>query len=104
MKEIIQIITNEDGDVYGAVYPHRKLTRLGALRAINKELISFGIEDEVKITLEDLTECRFWRTAGGEQHDNWIWWEKPDKAEYNFDTVEDLGIGWIYYIGEIDRT
>ena len=58
----------------------------------------------VKITLEDLTECRFWRTAGGEQHDNWIWWEKPDKAEYNFDTVEDLGIGWIYYIGEINRT
>jgi len=92
----IEIITNEDGDVYGAVLPHKKLTKIGALRAINKELKNWGIEEDVKITLDNLQVCRFWQTTGGE-HDGWMWWEKPDKIVDGFDTIKDLGVGWIYH-------
>ena len=95
MKKI-EIVTNEDGDVYGAVYPHKKLTKLGALRFINKELKNWGIEKDVKITLDDLVSCRFWETTGGEC-DGWIWWSRPNRTKNDFDEIEDLGIGWIYY-------
>lgn len=93
----IEIVTNEDGDAYGAVAPNRKLTQLGALRFINKELENWGIEDDIEIKLDDLVPCRFWETTGGE-HDGWIWWSKPDKTKHDFNEIEDLGVGWIYKV------
>lgn len=95
MKNTIEIVTNEDGDVYGAVKRGKNITNLGALRAINKELRVWGIKDEVEIGIENLELCKFWETTGGE-HDGWIWWSKPDKSKHKFDKVEYLGLGWIY--------
>lgn len=92
----IEIATNEDGDVYGAVAPHRKLTKIGALRAINKELEGWGINEDIKITIDDLNPCEFWETTGGE-YDGWIWWGYPKNGE-KFIKIESLGVGWIYKV------
>jgi len=92
----IEVITNEDGDAYGAV-GEKRLTRLGALRAINKELDGWGLLEEVKIKVDDLMPCEFWKTTGGE-HDGWNWWSEPHKKDYDFEKKEYLGWGWIYKV------
>lgn len=94
MKNNITVVTNEDGDIYGAI-GKKGLTKLGALRAINKNLSDWDIEEDVKVHLDDLEECEFWETTGGE-YDGWQWWEKPSRTKYKFDSVKSLGWGWIY--------
>jgi len=100
-KRKIEIATNEDGDVYGAVYNTAKvripLTKIGALRAINKQLDEWGLLEDIKITLNDLERCEFWTTTGGD-HDGWMWWREPTRDKYKFDSIEYLGWGWIYKI------
>lgn len=83
-------ITNEDGSVYGIC---GNVTRLGAYRAIRQDIKSWGLEDDVEFTQDELEECDYWETddPNGE-YENYIWWSKP-KASLN---PKYIGKGWIY--------
>ena len=95
-KERIEEVTNEDGDVCGAVLPYKKLTKLGGLRFIRKQLKMWGNSDEKEVNMSNIEQCDFWHTIGGE-HDGWVWWSKPDRRKYDFEKLEFYGTGWIYH-------
>ena len=82
-------ITNEDGDFYGVC---GKMTKRQAYKIIKEDLEEYGIEEDVELKLEDLSEYDFWKTTecpSGE-HEGYIWWGKPDKE----DKVISIGKGW----------
>ena len=90
MKKIIERnITNEDGDFYGVC---GSITRLGAYRAIRQDLKEYGIDDDIELKAENLKQFNFWKTivCPSGEHEDWIWWGKPDKE----DKAEFLGKGW----------
>lgn len=93
MKKIIERkITNDDGDFFGVM---GDTTRLGAYRAIRKDLDGYGLLEDIDFTQDDLREVLFYKTShcvhNGE-HDDYIWWVKPSK-EYG-DSVTEFGWGW----------
>ncbi len=95
MRRIIEVSCDEDGENFFVV---GDVTRLGALRAINKFMRQeCGLDGEELPKLDDLEVCNFWETddekyEGGE-YEGWHWWSKPKDVP-----VKPVGRGWRYSI------
>lgn len=90
-RKIIEVNCDEDGETYVVV---GDITKLGAVRALKKQLREWGIEEDVG-QLPEPYQGNFWRTNGG-SYDGCVWWKMPDKSKDDYEKIEPLGIGWIF--------
>ena len=94
MKKIIEVGSDEDGEVY---YVVGDCTRRGAWIAIRRFLIEdCGLDPDFDDfpKMEELEQCNFRHTTEDESgyYEDWYWWGKPVAGI----KTEPAGKGWIY--------